>query len=210
MKTLINLIKGITILFLCSAIFSSCDGDDGRPGPQGEQGEPGEPGSQGEQGEQGEPGEDGTGGSTEIIYSDWIPAVYDGDPNTESLVQFVIDTPEITDDIINSGVILVYSSTTNDGGDVYVKSLPIDSISISYSFRISQNSGASASIIITIRRLDGNPIGDYLFSESYKYVAIPSGASGGGPIVAGTTAKSKEDYTKMSYEKIKTVFNIPE
>ncbi len=210
MKTMINLMRSIAVLFLCLVIFSCSDGEDGARGPQGDQGEQGPQGPQGPQGEQGEPGEDGTGGSPEIIYSDWIPSGFEN-PSNEFFEEFFIDT-EITEDIRSSGTVLVYGRNENDSG-VIVKKLPFvdNSLSHRYTFTVSQNvffANEEERIRISIEVITSNDeIGETSFG-AFRYVVIPSG---GGPIdVPGATAKSIEDYTTMSYEQVMTALNIPE
>jgi hypothetical protein len=106
-------------------------GPQGEPGPQGPQGEQGDPGPQGEQGPQGQQGPqgeqgvpgtdgidgvdgvDGQDGNMNVIASDWlhVPAVLDLFEYSESypLLTFDWDVPELTEEIANGGVVMVYA-----------------------------------------------------------------------------------------------------
>lgn len=200
---IINRFFGLLVMVSLIVACSAEDGEDGAMGPQGpageqgEQGPEGEQGPAGEQGEQGlagEEGEQGEVGTANVIYSDWIPSEIPANiASTET--SFDVDAPLLTDDILNSGVILVYGRSA--ASRVY--GLPVTFYSAGYNethfFRIT-NAGT---LSIRINSLDGSNIVERLFSY-YRYVLIPGG------VLSGKSATT--DYTKMTYDEITEHFNI--
>ncbi|MCX2678498.1 hypothetical protein OOZ15_00955 [Galbibacter sp. EGI 63066] len=100
-----KLVHGI-VLLLCIGLIA-CSGEDGMEGPQGLQGEQGPAGPQGEQGPQGETG------TANVRYSSWIPIDWNVlDANTVKRMD--IDIPEITEEFIeNGGIVLFYVRSTD-------------------------------------------------------------------------------------------------
>ncbi|QLG43796.1 collagen-like protein [Costertonia aggregata] len=195
-----------TVLFV-GTLFIACspeDGEDGAIGPQGIQGEQGPTGPEGPQGEQGEPG------TANVIYSGWIDSEFDNNIIATS-ASFSIDAPLMTEDIINTGVILVFgrsnpASITNDT-DVY--GLPIvfgAARQQSYYFRAEE---AGQLYITVAANEEGESVGSPFFGE-YRYVLIPGEESTEGNNGSGDIANKspKKDYTKMSYEEIVAHFDI--
>ncbi len=206
MKTNVLSIKTVLIMALSMALVTSCsseDGEDGATGPQGEQGPAGPAGPQGEQGEQGAQGEQGEPGTANVIYSEWVDTEL-GNSIVSTSASFDIEAPEIGPDMLNFGTILVYGrriELPGDGNIVYP--LPIvfgAARQQSYYFRAQ-----SDEIIITVvANEEGESVGDGSFLEQYRYVLIPGGVSTSGKLV------SDMDLSKMSYEEVIELFNIPE
>lgn len=184
----------------------------GVPGQQGEQGVQGEQGAEGAQGEQGPLGENGTDGSdgadgadgqqgetgtANVIYSDWIASDFPTTINN-TFDQWEIFAPELTQEIHDTGVILVYARI----GTLIYK-LP-DSFFVSiqehWNFRLLDTNDTL--IAIRVHSIDGSNIGTPFLNGDFRYVIIPGGAAASG--------KSSMDYTKMSYEEITAHFGIPE
>ncbi len=126
-------IQNIFWLTLCSVLFLTCskDGENGGIGPKGNQGEQGIAGTDGV-GEQGIAGSDGQGeqeeqgetGTANVIYSDWITLDFGDTPiNTTSISQNV-DVPDLTQEIKDNGVVLVYSRNTINALDYEYYTLP--------------------------------------------------------------------------------------
>ncbi|GAA4279380.1 collagen-like protein [Aquimarina mytili] len=175
----------ITLLFMFS-----CEGEDGAIGPQGEQGLQGEQGSQGDQGAQGETG------TANVIYSDWTDSSFPADI-MDSSDFFVIDAPEITDEIRNSGAVLVYGRTASLNNII---ELPV--ILSGNKFYNTTLGISAGQLNIFVQTLDGSNVGSTSFG-SYRYIIIPGGT-------AASKNASLEDYKAMSYQEIITLFNIPE
>lgn len=80
-----------------------------------------------------------------------------------------------------------------------------------YGFEVSSFSGGS-SLRIEVTTLDGGT-NLFTFFDDFRYVIIPGGISASSSTASGgleSGSKSARDYTKMSYQEIKTLFNIPE
>lgn len=186
MKTMTNLVRLITVVMLSIFIFS-CEGEDGAVGPQGEQGPQGD---QGPQGEQGEPG------TANVMYSDWIGSGFENDI-TDGFDAFNIDAPEITQEILDTGTILVYArSTTNTIYQVPVTFYGF--LNENYFFRVI-NAGT---LNIGVEGVGINDIGEPFLNDVFRYIIIPGG-------VAINSSRSSEDLKHMSYKEITTLFNIP-
>lgn len=182
-------VKQITSIFLLTTILflSSCSGDDGEDGATGPQGE------QGPQGDQGEQGEIGT---ANVIYSDWIDSEFDN-PVTDGFDSFSIDAPEVTQEILDSGTILVYANSNSNT----IYQVPVSFHGIlneNYWFRVI-NTGT---ISIGVEGIGINNIGEPFLNNVFRYVIIPGGVS--------ASAKSTVNYSKMTYKEIIEHFNIPE
>ncbi len=192
-------------------------GEDGEalgvPGPQGEQGEQGPSGAQGEagpagpQGPQGEDGTDGMDGqdgqqgqtgTANVIYSDWIEGGFETDIS-DGFDTFLITAPEVTQTILDTGVILVFANSNTNT----IYQLPVTfflNLNENYWFRVI-NVGT---INIGVEGVEGNnAIGNPFLNNQFRYIIIPGG-------VAASGKSSKIDYSKMSYKEIIAHFNIPE
>lgn len=177
MKAMTNFLKLSTVVVLSIFIFS-CEGEDGAVGPAG---------AQGEQGQQGEQGETGT---ANVIYSDWITVFPDP---TIILPIGTFDAPGLTQEIRDTGVVLVYGQSELTGTGT-VTAIPSESGGQIY----TTNIGASSITIIVEK-----PASESVFLPRARYVIIPGG-------VAADKNAAGIDYTKMSYEEIKALFDIPE
>lgn len=171
-----------SLLFACSAE----DGEDGAIGPQGPAGAQGPAGDQGEQGEL---------GTANVIYSDWIPS---GIPTNilSNQAAFDVDALLLTDEIINSGVILVYGRFSPS----LVYGLPATFNSGVFNETHFFRTEGVGKFSIRINSLDGSNIVERLFND-YRYVLIPGGVLSGKSVTA--------DYAKMTYDEITKLFNIP-
>ncbi|WP_282079396.1 hypothetical protein [Aquimarina algiphila] len=182
-----NLVTLIVMVIVSVSIFSCSDGEDGAIGPTGADGEQGEP------------------GTANVIYSDWIASEI---PQTmpSSFQNFPI-AENIEDDIIDSGVILVYGRTASNA--VWALPTILDfSSQVNYSFAVGSNKELTVAVSLVSGSLD-LPNNAYL--TDYRYVLIPGGQLMGGGVSGSKSAKNKNvDYSKMSYEEITTQFNIPE
>ncbi|WP_282055419.1 hypothetical protein [Maribacter luteus] len=190
------------LLFIAS-LFVACskdDGEDGAIGPQGPQGEQGIQGEAGADGEDGAQGEQGETGAANVIYSEWLDSPLAENIALES-TNADIAAPSLSQEIVDQGVVLLYGRIETNGN---VYSLPyIGNQGVSYYYYHNLEV-----INIRLTTIDGSDIGSPLFS-SYRYILIPGGvqASNG---IGGITGKSSTDYSKMSYEEITALFNIPE
>ncbi len=208
MKVTKNLIKLVMVLMVSISIFSCSDGEDGATGPAGPAGVDGTDGVNGEDGQDGEPG------TANVIYSDWIEHGFGISAVEAPTEGFDIEAPEITDDILNSGVVMVFgvraTGTTEDVELTYYQ-LPYTfygSLQVEYRYRIEPPTSDKAitSIRIQARSVDGTDLDNNAsLINAYRYVIIP-----GGTATSASGKSSNVDYSKMSYEEIVSQFNISE
>lgn len=189
------------------------EGEDGEalgvPGPQGEQGDQGPAGAQGEQGPQGENGTNGTNGAdgqdgqqgepgtANVIYSDWIASEFPATING-TFDQWEMFAPELTQEIHDTGVILVYARIGN-----LIYPVPVSffgTIQENWNFRLLDINDTL--IAIRVHSIDGGAIGTPFLNGDFRYVLIPGGVAASG--------KTSIDYNKMSYEEVIAHFGIPE
>ena len=119
MKTL-KFISCIVLALILSLGLISCSGDDGATGPTGPTGVDGIDGTDGTDGADGTDGTDGTDGSDGIVNvfsSAWFDPTWTV-PGTNP--DFIQPAPEITQAVLDSGVILVYMRSNG-----YLFSLPV-------------------------------------------------------------------------------------
>jgi len=180
----------IVFLFL---LFIACEGPQGEQGPIGPQGEQGE---QGIQGIQGEPGTANVISKTVLPdpgpYLTWTTGSYLG--LTTSMYE-ILDN-DITQEIVDEGVILVYFQI--GGGGPW------------YNMHLSWVSGTGHQVImytfelgkITIHAFtQAGPLNAAISKLRYVII-LPAGSSSG--------RIAYEDYYEMSYDEIIELFNLPE
>lgn len=187
------------ILFIAS-LFMACskDGNDGAIGPQGTQGEQGPAGPQGEDGADGADGVEGETGTANVIYSPWLDSGFNT-PIASPVGSFSIDAPEITQEVIDNGVILVYGK--DNGNVIYALPVTLHSSSTDEAYYFSfENPGT---LEIHVAEINSAFLNEIFIDNEFRYVIIP----GGSP----TSGKSSSvDYSKMTYEEIVKHFNIPD
>ena len=191
-------IKYIIGLILCGLLVLACSKDV-------EMGMPGEDGVDGQNGEQGPQGEQGETGTANVIYSDWFSSLFPDDIASTNY-SFSVIAPDITDEIVENGLVIGYGRFTSPtSADIrVVEQLPFSFFernqfySLSFSTPPATNSERA---FISLRSMDGSPIGEPFFEE-YRYVIIPGGIPASG--------KSSVNYNIMGYKEICTYFDIPQ
>lgn len=173
MKTLKTI---FAILFVAISTIS-CSSDDGTDGANGA---------------------DGKTGTANVIYSAWITAPTAAAETVDgtSGMSTTINAPELSDDILAKGTILVYVSfgtgtftlpyTSTAGGFANTISA-ISSLKKIKLFRFRHDAGGTVNLPITL---------------TWRYILIPGG------VAAATAKTAKVDYSKMSYEEVCARFNI--
>lgn len=180
------------IYILVSFFFVACspnDGEDGAMGPQGVQGE------QGPEGEQGEQGESGT---ANVVYSDWIPSGFESSIADTNAYFNIQNVEALTDGVKANGYISVYGRYT--AAYTIIEPLPKSIFGLRMQHYDFQINDINQNITIRITSIDGSNIEVPIYDE-YRYIIIPGGVS--------TAGKSVADYSRMSYEEIVALFNIP-
>ena len=156
-----------------------------------------EDGKDGINGVDGSEGPQGETGTANVIYSDWIAS---GFPNSinGNFDQWEMYAPELTQEIHDTGVILVYARVGN-----LIYSIPrsfFSTVQEEWGYRLL---GINDTLIaIRVHSIDGSNIGTPFLNEDFRYIIIP----GGTPT---TSSRSAIDYTTMSYDEITAHFNIP-
>lgn len=179
------------------------DGQDGEalgvPGPEGEQGPQGPAGSDGEDGAQGPAGpqgEQGETGTANVIYSDWIASEFPASINSD-FDQWEMFAPELTQEIHDTGVILVYA---RKGTLIYpVPVTFFGTVDENWNFRLLDINDTL--IAIRVNSTDGGNIGEPFLNGDFRYILIPGGVAASG--------KSSIDFSKMSYDEVTAYFKIP-
>jgi hypothetical protein len=154
----------------------------------------GDTGPAGPQGEQGPKGDSGVAGTSGIIYSEWIDATFNVTSDGGTYF-YDVDAPKITEDILNSGDVKVYTQYhTSTSGELVVLPLPyfdgsfIINVSIfTGGFEIYSNVDASS-----YTDDNGNP------GFQYRYVIIPGGKA----------ARQKAGIDWNNYEQVKKYLHL--
>jgi len=143
---------------------------------------------------QGPPGLDAT-----VYYSQWItPSAWLG---TSGDWYFDVSAPDLTEDIVESGVILAYVWLA---GDVYdatsVRPLPAYAVGANWSFLISEYKRIEfTSDMISKPLTTGN---------NFRFIAIPGNVET--LKSAPLKGKSEQELRKMTYKDVCKLYNIPE
>lgn len=173
-------------------------GEQGPEGPQGEQGvqgEQGETGPQGPQGPKGDQGDQGNPGTANVIYSEWIPSGFPANINS-NFDQWEMYAPELTQEIHDSGVILVYARV---GTLIYSIPNTFFTSNEHWEFRLLDTNDTL--IAIRVNSINGGTIGNPFLDGDFRYILIAGGIA--------ASSKSMDDYSKMSYKEVVERFNIP-
>jgi len=162
----------------------------------GPSGKDGTNGVDGIDGKDGKDDEDGKDGNANVFSSEWIN-LNSWDEITFSYSYHTIPAPEVTEDIINSGVVLVYVQLLSDAGNT--RMLPVSffyGLYIHYfDFMIQPNS------VIVYFENSGSGGTPATSGNLARYVVIPSSA-------LSAKHMDKESVQKMSYEEVSQVFDI--
>ena len=141
-------------------------------------------------------GEDGDPGTANVLYSEWFASRFGENVNAPTLKDFNVDIPELTQEFMQSGVILVYGRRFQSPTLEQIFTLPITFYDLSQQFRYIVNENRMSIQVVSI---DGSEIENVLLTE-FRYILIP-----GGEIVT----KSAKDFEQMSYDQVTDHFNIP-
>ena len=159
LKYLLIIVSSISLIFIMN-----CEGPEGPTGPAG---------TQGPQGEQGTEGPEGPAGTANVINSEWITLSDLEAPSDTTFLsrtynKWEISAPEITQEIIDQGVILVYFSlngailplpTTFGGGNpIYITFAPFQPGILSILAQNLDNTASNLNLAI-----------------QFRYIIIPNG-----------------------------------
>ncbi len=177
--------KTITRIFAMMAVMSAVIFMDACKGEKGDVGPAGVAGVAGPTGANGAVGAKGDPGTANVFYSDWITVSFTGSGTSGTAYTGVITAPKVTQDILDKGIVLSYYTI---GGSVYsVNASLINSYSLIQQLSLGK--------ITYLSNLNYN-------STKFRYVIIPGGISIG--------AGRKAALESMSYEEVKTLYNLPD
>jgi hypothetical protein len=177
-----KLLELIGKFFIIMVLFTSCSPEDGKDGEQG------------------------PSGTANVMYSDWINQDWNftNDTYTKSMG---INEPKANNDFFNNGGIVlgyfrVYGNTIyplayEDNSFKNLRKMYVAYFESQGSIRFimeSTDGTALTNVEVNGSTSDYNP--------QFKYVLIPGGVN--------ISSKQEVDYTKMSYQEICILFNIPE
>jgi len=158
MKTTMKLLTYVMMALALVLTTTSCDGEDGANGLDGEIGPTGQDGQN---------GQDGQDGNANVIASPWFQSnswTNSGSPSA----YFDRPAPEVTQEIIDNGVVLAYTKLAGDSN--YIRPLPGTTIErFFWNFFITE----PGNIRFTVFTLDGSNINP-ANSNEFRYVIIPS------------------------------------
>ena len=170
MKTKINIIY--LLMAVSILVFTGCKGKDGEDGLDGE--------------------------VATVYYSEWItPSAWLGNPEDW---YFSVDAPDLTAEIVESGVILAYVSLDDDVYANAMRPLPAYAVGANWSFLIPEYKIIEfTSDMISMPFTTGN---------LFRFIAIP------GNIETLKSASleniSEKELRSMPYKDVCRLFNIPE
>lgn len=148
---------------------------------------------EGPQGPQGPAGQD-----AEVYFSEWFsPSDWSGSSDDW---YFEASAPDLTEDIVENGVVLAYCWLVNDLYDgSTIRPLPAYAVGANWSFLIYQYGSMEFTCDMTIKPSTAN---------KFRFIAIP------GSIIALKSSTfqgiSVSDLKKMPYKDICKLFDIPE
>lgn len=178
-----KILKTILAILLISISVVSCSSDDGKDGKDGVDGQAGVAGAT---------------GTANVIYSAWItaPAAVAETIDGTSGMSTSINAPELSEDILAKGTILVYVSYGAGTFTVPYTSLAGGTANTITSFATAKK--------IKLFRFTHSGVGTVGLPTtlSWRYILIPGG------VAAATSKAAKLDYSKMSYNEVCAHFNI--
>jgi len=177
---IMKILKTIFTLLLVSIFTISCSSDDGSDGLNGVD------------------GKQGPSGTANVIYSAWLTAPVAAAETVDgtSGMSTSLVVPELTDDILSKGTVLVYVSF---GSGTF--SLPYTSTAGGFVNTITAISTLKKIKLFRFRHDQAATV-NIPTSLSWRYILIPGG------VAAATSKMAKVDYSKMSYEEVCAHFNI--
>lgn len=178
-----KLSKTIFTILLVAISTISCSSDDGTDGANGVDGQAGPAGAT---------------GTANVIYSAWItaPTAVAETIDGTSGMSTTINAPQLSEDILAKGTILVYMSY---GAGTYT--LPYTSLAGGTANTITAISTAKKIKLFRFTHSGAGTVG-LPTTLLWRYILIPGG------VAAATAKNAKLDYTKMSYEEVCAHFNI--
>ena len=157
-------------------------------------------GCKGGQGPAGQDGLDGTNGlNATVYYSEWFsPTVWS---SATGYWYFDASAPDLTQDIVESGVVLAYVWLAGDlNGGTSVRPLPAYAVGANWDFLIYQYG--------SIQFTSTNVSSPLTSENKFRFIAIP----GTIPALKSASLKNKtvQELRNMPYKDVCKLYNIPE
>jgi hypothetical protein len=194
------ILKTKYVLLVLVIVFTFSCSEDGAVGPQGSTGKDGQNGTNGLDGQDGTNGVDGQDGNANVMASDWFkPSSYILSTGFGgiNLLEHDQAAPEITQEIIDTGVVLVYGKLNG-----YISSVwPTDQVSllpITLTYSVSPANIDTFTALLSVGNIkirftnNNNTYSSLGTNHFFRYVVIPSSGSSSGRI-ADFSRKSLED-----------------
>lgn len=190
MKTRIKWTDRLFSLLFIASLLLACSKEDDATGPQGPAG------AVGQNGQDGAPGEKGETGTANILYSDWLEADW-GNVN-DDYAEFFIEAPEITQQIIDTGLILAYGKTTS--GQFFLLPTSVFNVTTIENYLVAVDELGTLKILVkeTNNQILGTPV-----LNRFRFVIVPDGMP-----LSGKSATI--DFSKMTYKELADHFGIPD
>jgi hypothetical protein len=214
-----QLIFSLMTVMVIALIFTACKGDTGPAGTNGTNGTVGPAGPTGASGATGATGPQGPTGTANVIYSAWFTPAQNGnwvDTTINGVAmqkKFKKAASGVTLSVLNTGVVLSYVKLNPDGiggTTTTIRQLPYAYVGQAREF-IQLAYNGSITYAVTSTANPGVAITTALNSIlEFRYVIIPGGVAGGRFTSGPATGYTVEQVKAMSYEQVKTMFNIPE
>jgi len=193
-------------LFAAALLLAACDGEDGPTGPQGPP------------------------GTANVIYSEWFTAAQWDTATIFGIRNFSYTraAPQITQAILDSGVVLTYGRLTGYAPQVW----PADRVAllpVTLTYVQGNTQVDTWSAYMTPGNLRINFTNNMNFYTSvatthrFRYVIIPGGAAAAGSAARGNpdrlvntgatvggTGYTRAELQAMPYEQVRRLFNIPQ
>lgn len=185
-------------LLLVSLVLTSCSPEDGADGAQGPQGVAGADGAD---------GADGVDGNANVLSSDWFtPLDYTLSTGFGGINLLDHDeaAPEITQAILDTGVILVYGKLNGYVSTIWVED-DVSLLPIVVTYGTSPTQIDTWNAILTPGNVrirftnNNNTYTNLAINHSFRYVVVPEAVS---------SKSANLNYRKMSYEEVVDHFGL--
>ena len=200
--------KFVLISFASTIIICGCqkEGPAGAVGPAGVQGPAGPTGPT------------GPAGSANVVYSAWFTPAQNGNWVDTSIngvaaqKKFNKSAPGITLNVLNTGVILSYLKLNPDGAGgttASIRQMPYANPGAANVFFAMHYVGSITIAVISTAN-PGVAVTASSTALEFRYIIIPGVVQGGRLISGPAKGYTKNELMNLSYEKIESMFNIPQ
>jgi len=200
---------------------SGTDGVDGQDGINGVDGQDGANGEDGKDGADGNNGKNGTNGNANVMSSDWFTATTSFTLTTGFggifLLDYIHTAKEITKEIIDTGVVLVYARLKGYGGLWPTDRVSLMPIVLMYDLNPVEIDTWTAMLSVENIRIrftnSNNTYNSITQPHQFRYVIIPSTGSTSGRIADFSRESLKNDLADVgvdinNYEEVAEYYGL--